>query len=83
MLIFTRRIGETVVIGENIVFTVLDVKGSQVRLGLDAPRDVSVHRHEVFLKVMAERVAKDQELGVDFQDPRTSVLTHRASLRLI
>jgi carbon storage regulator len=48
MLILTRRVGETIVIGEEVTVTVLRVKGNQVRLGIDAPRTVSVQREEVF-----------------------------------
>ena len=51
MLILTRKIGETVVIGDNITMTVLGVKGSQVRLGINAPRDVSVHREEIYMRI--------------------------------
>jgi carbon storage regulator len=55
MLILTRRIGETVIIGENITMTVLGVKGNQVRLGINAPRDVTVHREEIFLRIRREQ----------------------------
>lgn len=59
MLILTRRIGETVVIGEESRFTVLGVKGNQVRLGIAAPLDVSVHREEIFLKIKSEQDTKE------------------------
>jgi carbon storage regulator len=55
MLILTRRIGETIRIGSNIVVTVLGVKGSQVRIGIDAPKDVEVHREEIFDRIKLER----------------------------
>jgi carbon storage regulator len=55
MLILTRRVGETVVIGDEVQVTVLGVKGNQVRLGVTAPRDVSVHRLEIY-----ERIRKEQ-----------------------
>ncbi len=61
MLILTRRIGETVVIGEEIDVTVLGVKGSQVRLGVKAPMDVSVHREEIFQRISQEREAAGRE----------------------
>lgn len=48
MLILTRRVGETLMIGDSINVTVLGVKGNQIRLGITAPRDVTVHREEVF-----------------------------------
>jgi len=54
MLILTRRIGESVVIGDKISVTVLGVKGNQVRLGVNAPRDVSVHREEIYAKIQGE-----------------------------
>jgi len=55
VLILTRRIGETVIIGNDIDVTVLGVKGSQVRLGVKAPLDVSVHREEIFQRISQER----------------------------
>lgn len=57
MLILTRRVGETVVIGDNIEITVLGVKGGQVRLGVKAPRDVTVHREEIVERIRREHDA--------------------------
>lgn len=54
MLILTRRVGETVMIGDDIVVTVLGVKGNQVRVGVKAPRDVTVHREEIFERIKRE-----------------------------
>lgn len=51
MLILTRRIGETITIGEDIAVTVLGVKGNQVRLGMSAPAEVPVHREEIFQRI--------------------------------
>ena len=48
MLILTRRVGESLMIGDNVTVTVLGVKGNQVRIGVNAPRDVAVHREEIF-----------------------------------
>lgn len=48
MLVLTRRVGQSIVIGDDVVVTVLEVRGDQVRIGVEAPRDVSVHRQEVF-----------------------------------
>jgi carbon storage regulator len=61
MLILTRRIGERVTIGDNAetTVTVLGVRGSQVRLGIDAPKDISVHRDEIYQKIQAERAQKE------------------------
>lgn len=52
MLILTRRVGETLMIGEQITVTVLGVKGNQVRVGINAPKDVSVHREEIFSRLL-------------------------------
>lgn len=51
MLILTRRIGEVLVIGDNVQITVLGVRGNQVRIGVDAPKDISVHRKEIYDQV--------------------------------
>ena len=55
MLILTRRIGETIVINDNITVTVLGVKGNQVRLGFNAPDEVSIHRKEIYEKIQLEK----------------------------
>ena len=54
MLILTRRVGESVVIGDDVDVTVLGVKGNQVRLGVKAPRDISVHREEIYQRIRRE-----------------------------
>jgi carbon storage regulator len=54
MLILTRRVGEALMIGENITISVLGVKGNQVRIGIDAPKEVAVHREEIFDKISRE-----------------------------
>jgi carbon storage regulator len=58
MLILTRRVGESVVIGEDVTVTVLGVKGNQVRIGINAPKTVAVHREEIF-----ERIKNGQGAG--------------------
>ncbi|MEE4382886.1 MAG: carbon storage regulator CsrA [Pseudomonadales bacterium] len=59
MLILTRRVGETLMIGDEITVTVLGVKGNQVRLGVSAPKDVAVHREEIYQRIRAEDGAAD------------------------
>lgn len=54
MLILTRRVGETLMIGSEVTVTVLGVKGNQVRVGINAPPDVAVHREEIFERIRAE-----------------------------
>ena len=56
MLILTRRVGETVMIGKEVTVTVLGVKGNQVRLGINAPKDVAVHREEIFERIKKEKL---------------------------
>ena len=57
MLILTRRIGEAVKIGDDIEVSIVDVKGNQVRVAIKAPKEIPVHRHEVFERIQAERNA--------------------------
>jgi carbon storage regulator len=59
MLILTRRVGESVVIGEDVTVTVLGVKGNQVRIGINAPKHVAVHREEIFERIKNGRAAGD------------------------
>tara|TARA_B100000676_G_C17818147_1_gene701153 strand:- start:316 stop:495 length:180 start_codon:yes stop_codon:yes gene_type:complete len=58
MLILTRRVGESLMIGDDVTVTVLGVKGNQVRIGVNAPKDVSVHREEIY-----ERIKNEQSVG--------------------
>ena len=58
MLILTRRVGESLVIGKDVTVTVLGVKGNQVRIGIKAPKDVQVHREEIYNRILQE---KDQQ----------------------
>ena len=69
MLILTRRVGETLVIGDDITVTVLGVKGNQARLGVNAPKEIAVHREEIFNRIKREQADGDsirpRVVGVD------------------
>lgn len=68
MLILTRRVGESVVIGEDVTVTVLGVKGNQVRIGINAPKHVAVHREEIFERIKSGRAAE----GADSDEPSSA-----------
>ena len=55
MLILTRRVGETLMVGDDVTITVLGVKGNQVRIGVNAPKDVAVHREEIYQRIQREK----------------------------
>ena len=63
MLILTRRVGETLMVGEDITVTVLGVKGNQVRVGINAPRNVAVHREEIYNKIQRDDEQKSAEVS--------------------
>jgi carbon storage regulator len=59
MLILTRRVGESLIIGDDVVVKILGVKGNQVRIGVDAPKNVSVHREEIYDRIQSEKNQKN------------------------
>ena len=69
MLILTRRVGEVVMVGDDVTVTVLGVKGNQVRVGIDAPKTTAVHREEIYKKVQAEK-----KLNASAQSKRQSTV---------
>lgn len=66
MLILTRRVGEALMIGDQVSVTVLGVKGNQVRIGINAPKDVAVHREEIY-----QRIRKEDGTDGDFSAPES------------
>jgi carbon storage regulator len=67
MLILTRRVGETVMIGDDVTITVLGVKGNQVRVGINAPKHVAVHREEIY-----ERIKREQQSEEVVEKPKSA-----------
>jgi carbon storage regulator len=61
MLILTRRVGESLMVGDDVTITVLGVKGNQVRIGVNAPKEVGVHREEIYQRIQREKIQKLEE----------------------
>ncbi len=67
MLVLTRKLGESIVIGNNVRVTILEMQGKQIRLGIDAPTEVPVHRGEVYERIEAENKAAAETSNTDLQ----------------
>ena len=65
MLILTRRVGETLMVGDDVTVTVLGVKGNQVRIGVNAPKEVAVHREEIYQRIQREKSTGGDHGGMD------------------
>jgi len=84
MLVLTRQIGEKIIIGENVTVSVLAVKGNQIRVGIDAPLEVKVHREEIYQKIQSERktsLLNDRKLSI-VKDRKASFSSDKKTLVL-
>ncbi len=77
MLVLTRRLNQSIKIGDDIEITVVEVRGDQVRLGVNAPRDVSVHRKEVYLQIQQENRAASAAPGAESLDTLGDAITNQ------
>ncbi len=68
MLALTRKVGERIVIGDNIVLTIVDIKGDSIRLGIDAPKEIKIYRGEIYDTIVAENQQSAQTVTLDKLD---------------
>ncbi|RME00271.1 MAG: carbon storage regulator [Calditrichaeota bacterium] len=73
MLVLTRRLGETIVIGDDIVIKIVDIHGKQIRVGIEAPSEISVYRGEIYERIMQENKAAAEAAGADNQAVEANV----------
>jgi carbon storage regulator len=74
MLILTRKLGEQITIGDDITIKLLEVKGTQVKLGIEAPQDISIHRKEIYDRIREENL-RSSEVGLSDLTEAASILT--------
>lgn len=78
MLVLTRKIDQGIMIGDNVRVIVVDVRGDQVKLGIEAPRDVVVHREEIYREIQAENARAALKAAVDLRKVQEALAVHRA-----
>lgn len=84
MLILTRRINETLIIGDDVKITVLNIQGNQVRIGIDAPKSVSVHREEIYNKIQEEKgVTPDVAPNVAWIEPEQEITSNSKPVTIV
>ena len=75
MLILTRKLGERITIGDNIVITLLEITGSQVRLGIEAPKGISIHRQEIYERIRQQNLRASEVTASDLSEADSLLLT--------